>query len=245
MSGSTGVYSGFGSIAGLVQRFESGGDYTAQSATSSASGAYQFTRGTWSRFAPAAGVDLGQYPTAGEAPPAVQDAVFATTYSQVGLQPWTCPGCNPGLASYVASNRDAVNSLPVLGADGGAASSGTGAAGGVYDLTGESGAGGVLGSGTAAADAAAAAMGVLPPLWSGGPFQVGIAPGISAEVGSWITGAENAVGRAFRGAVGGLLVSVSNWFKRGSLIFIGAVLILGALFWLAAGSVLASKGKAA
>lgn len=53
-------------IAATIRHFESGGDYTAQAAGSSASGAYQFTDATWARH--------DGYQRAYLAPPATQDA---------------------------------------------------------------------------------------------------------------------------------------------------------------------------
>jgi len=114
----------FSSLAALVQNFESGGNYGAQSQTSTASGAYQFINSTWQQFAPLAGVDLSQYPTAVSAPPAVQDSVFAATVGQVGLQPWTCAGCDTPLSNYLAANPSAA-SLPVLSTSSPATGSGT------------------------------------------------------------------------------------------------------------------------
>lgn len=101
----------YSSLADLVKSFESGGNYTAQN-PSGASGAYQFVPSTWQRFASQLGIDTTQYPTAASAPPQVQDAVFQQAYSQVGLRPWTCAGCDPPLTSYLASNPGAAT-LPV------------------------------------------------------------------------------------------------------------------------------------
>lgn len=103
----------FPSLSALVQRYESGGNYAATNPTSTASGAYQFTNPTWNQYASQIGVDTSQYPTAASAPPAVQDAVFQQAVAQRGLGDWTCPGCNPALTSYLASNPSDAN-LPVF-----------------------------------------------------------------------------------------------------------------------------------
>jgi hypothetical protein len=110
----------FTSLADFVKSYESGtpgvpgtGNYTAKNPGSTASGAYQYLDSSWRQFAGAAGVDVGLYPTAASAPPAVQDAVFQQTAQQVGLGPWTCPGCDPKLVS--ALNADpSIGGLPVL-----------------------------------------------------------------------------------------------------------------------------------
>ena len=57
-----------------IRQVESGGNYSAQAKTSSASGAYQFIDSTWQASAKAAGIGT-QYKRAGDAPPEVQDAV--------------------------------------------------------------------------------------------------------------------------------------------------------------------------
>ncbi len=62
-------------ILDTIRTLESGGDYQAQAAGSTASGAYQFIDSTWASLAAQAG-HLG-YPRAWQAPPAVQDAVAA------------------------------------------------------------------------------------------------------------------------------------------------------------------------
>ena len=68
-----------GAILATIRTLESGGDYTAASRTSSASGAYQFVDSTWSGY--------GGYPRAKDAPPAVQDA--AAAISPTGSSPPT------------------------------------------------------------------------------------------------------------------------------------------------------------
>lgn len=66
---------------------ESGGDYTAQNPTSTASGAYQFLDSTWQSMDAAAG-----YSRAADAPESVQDAAAIELYTEQGTTPW--------LASY-------------------------------------------------------------------------------------------------------------------------------------------------
>lgn len=103
----------FASLAELVQHYESGGNYTAQSPTSSASGAYQFINSTWLAAARAIGVDTSAYPTAVSAPAAVQDAAFNAVVSSRGLADWTCPNCDPALTNYLSANPSAAN-LPAF-----------------------------------------------------------------------------------------------------------------------------------
>jgi hypothetical protein len=55
-----------GAILATIRTLESGGDYSAESSSSTASGAYQFLDTTWGGY--------GGYPRAKDAPPAAQDA---------------------------------------------------------------------------------------------------------------------------------------------------------------------------
>lgn len=70
-------------ILAAIRHQESSGDYTAQSATSTASGAYQFIRATWTRYAQLAGIDTATYPNAKDAPPSTQDHVAALMVNDI------------------------------------------------------------------------------------------------------------------------------------------------------------------
>jgi murein DD-endopeptidase MepM/ murein hydrolase activator NlpD len=66
---------GLDAVLRTIQTIESGGDYTAQARGSSASGAYQFTDGTWANYA--------GYRRAWQAPPEIQDAKAAAHVSAI------------------------------------------------------------------------------------------------------------------------------------------------------------------
>lgn len=70
-------------ILGRIKACESGGSYTAQNPTSSASGAYQFLTNTWRSLPASAG-----YSTAAAAPAAVQDQAARQLFAQQGTSPW-------------------------------------------------------------------------------------------------------------------------------------------------------------
>lgn len=55
---------------------------------STASGYWQINNGTWADFAPQAGVDLSQYPTAMSAPIGVQSSVAQALFNARGIEPW-------------------------------------------------------------------------------------------------------------------------------------------------------------
>lgn len=70
-------------VADAVTACESGDDFTAQNTTSSASGAFQFLRGTWQHFGG------GEFaPTAKQASPDEQTVVFERAYAANGLTDW-------------------------------------------------------------------------------------------------------------------------------------------------------------
>lgn len=65
----------YATILATIRAIESGGDYQAESRTSTASGAYQFIDSTWRHYARATGLDTTTYPRALDAPDHLQDAV--------------------------------------------------------------------------------------------------------------------------------------------------------------------------
>lgn len=69
-----------------IAKCESGGSYTAQNRSSTASGRYQFLDSSWGGY--------GGYARAKDAPPAVQDAKARETFARRGSQPWAASrGC--------------------------------------------------------------------------------------------------------------------------------------------------------
>ena len=243
------------SLASLVQNYETGGSanpYTATNPTSTASGAYQFTNSTWQQYAGAAGVNTSQYPTAASAPPAVQDAVFAQAVSQSGLQPWTCPGCNSALSSYVGAND--VSQLPVF-AEGYGSNGTSGGSGGDFYIdpsggtaspnigagssaSGSSGSGSSAGNtGTTVSGAVGADVGYVPPAQTGGPEDTGLSPGaantiagVGTSIASGVGGAITGVGNTLTTITGGWLQDIENWVGRGFLILLAIVILLVALW---------------
>ena len=75
-------------------------------------GLYQYDRSTWQEFAPSAGVNLAQYPTADLAPAEVQTAVALVT----PISHWTCPGCN-SYAVTLAQMSGTTAGFPQSGSD--------------------------------------------------------------------------------------------------------------------------------
>lgn len=63
-----------------IRECESGGDYTDENPSSTASGAYQYLDSTWA--------DHGGYSRAMYAPPEVQDARAVADFARLGTRPW-------------------------------------------------------------------------------------------------------------------------------------------------------------
>lgn len=246
----------FQSLSELVKNYESGGDYTAKNPSSSASGAYQFTTSTWQSYA---GPQISsQYPTAADAPAAIQDSVFATAVAKNGLNDWTCPGCNPGLVAHLASNPGDAN-LPLFG--GGQLQTGNQASPyidvGGNPITGPSYYTGTDANGLPAASTnpsdltnpqpvyagntnaqgggtgsnlGAGQPGYLPPSATGGPAALGITPGLASGIGGWINGIESAVGSWATNAAKSAFATLENWVGRAGLILLAIVIIALALW---------------
>lgn len=110
---------------------ESSYNPTATTGASSAAGLYGFTTGTWQQYAPQAGVDIGQYPTADTAPGDVQTQVAAITPASN----WLCPGCDSAISNSVNQNSGLLSPQPTTGVTSPAADTGTGTTSG-SSLTG-------------------------------------------------------------------------------------------------------------
>lgn len=69
-----------GDVLERIAQCESGGSYTAQNPTSTASGKYQVIDGTWGGY--------GGYRRAADAPPEVQEAHARELLARAGTRPW-------------------------------------------------------------------------------------------------------------------------------------------------------------
>ena len=79
-----------GGFLACVRNRESGGNYSAENSTSTASGAYQFLDSSWRTLSARAG--YGSYGGhAANAPAWVQDAVAVWTVENIGRSPWHYP----------------------------------------------------------------------------------------------------------------------------------------------------------
>lgn len=216
-----------------------------------ASGYYQFTNTTWRQGAAWAGVDTSQYPTAISAPYDVQTQVANSVLDHVGMQPWSGSKANTYLNQIDSGQNVNLITSPVDGGSGvsgtgystaltgtphvtvedpttgqpvttsgsGSGTSGTGTTTTTSDPTG-TGSTGLLGKGS----------GYTPPAQTGGPSTVGLSPGTTSIIGNWITGAENAVGGAFKQAFTYVFSGIADWFLRGGLVLVGVILVALALW---------------
>lgn len=118
-----------GSLYDIIAQAESGGNPYAVNplgtSSGNAQGLYQITTGTWQDFAPGAGVDLSQYPTALSAPASVQQQVAST----IPLSRWassTVAAVENAFGGNVPTNETLGQIAAELGQSGGATASGVG-----------------------------------------------------------------------------------------------------------------------
>jgi len=81
-----------GGFLACVRRHESGGNYSAENPSSTASGAYQFLDSSWRTLSARAGYG-GYGGHAASAPDSIQDAVAVWTVANIGRSPWNGTGC--------------------------------------------------------------------------------------------------------------------------------------------------------
>lgn len=95
-----------------IKQCESGGSYTAQNPTSTASGAYQFLDSTWQSMDAAAG-----YARAVDAPEAVQDAAAVELYTEQGTTPWLASASCWQAQGYDVTTGSGTSSAPSTDSD--------------------------------------------------------------------------------------------------------------------------------
>jgi resuscitation-promoting factor RpfA len=198
------------SVLAQIRQNESGGSYTAQNPTSSASGAYQFIDGTWGSLTARSGIGT-QYVTAKSAPPQVQDAVAAYALMENpnanSCSLWgTCdaagnvtrPARYPIVDTYDITPAQLSSAATLAPGDTTGQGFGSNGTTPVIDVpasgpsdpnatrptgTGtQSTAGGMGGSPAGNAALIGATAGFLPPILVGGPAALGLSPGTAALV---------------------------------------------------------------
>ncbi len=226
------------SVFDTIVAAESGGRNIPSTAGTTSSGTaegyYQITPGTWNDFAPKAGISLAQYPTPMTADLATQTQVA----SVIPLARWA-----PSTVAAVQSQYGTIDTSQTIGqintnVGGGplATSTGTGALSGGYiapdgsyvpaqatpGVTPDANAPPLVG---ATSSSTAAQLGGMPGVLLDSPFSLGITTGLSGAINSWITGAETAVGTAFKNAMSGVLGTLGNYAVRFFLIVVGVVIL--------------------
>lgn len=222
-----------------ISHFESNGNVAATNPTSTASGAYQITNGTWRQFAPQTGVSLSQYPTASSAPLNVQTQVAyqiplarwnadsssgSTTFEKMNSQfnGIFSPGMTLGQADAIANESN--GGFFSVGTNGYPDPNETSAyqTANINNATQQQSTFGAIGNSIVStvnnvpSDVASAVSGI------GTPILAGLQSSVENWGNSLVSGVESSVGKAF----GNLLTDVENWFVRGSLIFLGIILLV-------------------
>jgi hypothetical protein len=249
------------SIFDTIANAESGNrniaNTTAGTSSGQAQGFYQITTGTWTDFAPKAGISLAQYPnpmTAADGSP-VPQSVQQQVASQIPLNRWA----SSTVAAVQAQYGGGLDTSQTVGQihqanDGSAIAVGGGS--GTFEILGPDGtpqgaqrgsdpsglppgytvgheiAGGSTTTGTDGTSTMGAAMpGYLPPAATGGPMALGLSPGLATALQGDVTSAETATGAASRAISGSWLASFENWVSRFFLVLVAIVLLGIALWW--------------
>lgn len=223
---------------------------------SHASGAYQFQPATWQQYTRQSGIGT-QYAEAYQAPPNIQDAVAAYAATNgPGVNSSALWGASAPQGGYPLVTQ--LDTSPQALAGGGQIAQGpqTDSSGATVlpeivvtpdnQQSGNLGTGGQVTGGTGSGSSAGNASGLtggmdlgimgagqpgfVPPASTGGPSAFGLVPGLAAGINSWITGAETAVGTAFKNAYSATLGSVQNLAIRFFLILTGIVILALALW---------------
>jgi hypothetical protein len=87
-----------------IRERENAGSYTGKNPSTSASGAYQMIDETWRRWAQAVGIRTDRYPTAQDAPDAMQDVAALHGLRTEGLTPWKASEGHSKLSPLNASS---------------------------------------------------------------------------------------------------------------------------------------------
>jgi len=232
---------------------ESGGNYTAQNPNSSASGAYQFINSTWQQYQNQYNQTYGtnyNYASAYQAPPTVQDQVASITPVSNWGGTWAGSGganaANPDYTTATPITSGLSNSQSLLaGQENGTQGYGTTyssiAPNYAFDPTSGYGAYGTIFGGTqqltgqsniSQGAGEGGIPGFIPPLETGGPFELGITSGLAQELGKLTSGIGQSIVQGFDSMAVGLVRPIVSWVERGFLVIIAVVLIGVALIGL-------------
>lgn len=192
--------------------------------SSTASGFFQINNPTWQQFAPLAGVNLSQFPTALSAPADVQTQVA----SVIPLGRWT--NFAPATAAAVQRDFGTLNPNDTLGTINAAHGGGTLAQTGVNTGGASTGAntstpGGFVGPGDVGLP------GVQSPVVVGGDgSEAAVSIGLLPNLAKGISDTVNAAVKTITDPAKAFLGELGNWFTRGILVVLGLLLLAFALW---------------
>jgi hypothetical protein len=198
--------------------------------SSTASGFFQINNPTWQQFAPQAGVNLAQFPTAMSAPADVQTQVA----SVIPLGRWT--NFAPATAAAVQRDFGTLNPSDTLGTINASHGGGTLAQTGVntgglstptQQGTGASNApgGGTFGGTTGTTTDPLSGLDV-PPAGTGYELNLGV----QAPLAKFLSDTAQAAVKTITEPAKAFLGELGNWFTRGIVILLGLLLLAFALW---------------